>query len=87
MGIDRANGYSATVEAYIDVEGLRIPLAKTDGDSFFLAERSEVAVSPGTELDLTIIVDGDVDSRPIVLTEGITPGQSRVLYRDPAFES
>ncbi len=86
MGIDRGDGYSATVEAYIAVNGLQIPRAKTDGESFYLAEPSEVTVLPGTELDLIIIVDGDVDSRPIVLTEGITPGQSRVHYKDPAME-
>lgn len=80
------DGYSATIEAYISVAGAQMTLAKSNGESFYLAEPSETAIAPFTEAMLFIIVDGDVDSRPIVLTEGITPGQSRVLYKDPAME-
>lgn len=65
---------------------MQLTLAKSNGESFYLAEPSDVAISPFTEAILFIIVDGDVDSRPIILTEGITPGQSRVTYRDPAME-
>lgn len=72
------------MEAFIAQNGTSLPLAKSNGDSFYLADPSEVAIAAETEVNLTIIVDGDVDSRPIILTEGIQPGQSEVPYRDPA---
>jgi len=84
MGIDRVDGYSATVEAFVAQNGSRLRLAKNNHQRVVLSTPSDVTVPAEAEANLIIIIDGDERSRPIILTEGIQPGQSEVPYRDPA---
>ena len=79
MGIHHADGYSADVEGFFVVDQLRIRLAKTNGCTFALAEHC--VLSPGTEGDLLLIVDGKSSSRRVEVTDGIMPGQTVVRYR------
>lgn len=79
MGISRENGYSASVEGFLVVGDVRYRLAKTNGETFTLAESCEVA--PLTEAEMLIIVDGDADSQRIVLPDGIAQGQTCVAYQ------
>ncbi len=78
MGIQRENGYSATVEAFLVVGDHHIRLAKTGPDEITFVEPCELP--PGTEGELVIIVDGHRDSRAIVLDEGAIRGRQEVRY-------
>ena len=78
MGIHREHGYSASVEGFFVLQGTRIRLAKTNGCTFVLAERCELA--PGTTGELLIIVDGQEDSKMVTLPEGAISGQTLVRY-------
>jgi hypothetical protein len=78
MGIQRENGYSATVEAFFVVGDQHIRLAKTGPDEITLVEPCELP--PGTEGDLVIIVDGHRDSRMVVLDDGAIAGRHEVRY-------
>jgi len=78
MGIHHENGYSAEVEGFFVVNGDRIRLAKTNGETLVVVEPRDLP--PGTEGDLQVIVDGKLDSRQVVLREGMRVGQNRVAY-------
>lgn len=78
MGIQRENGYSASVEAFLIVGEQHIRLAKTGPDKIVLVEPRELP--PGTEGGLVIIVDGHRDSRAVVLDEGASREQREVRY-------
>jgi len=78
MGVQRENGYSASVEAFLDVAGQHIRLAKTGPDEITFVEPCELPL--GTEGELVIIVDGDRDSRSVVLNEGAALGSREVRY-------
>jgi hypothetical protein len=78
MGLNRENGYSASVEGFLVVEGTRFRLAKTNGVNFVLVESCELA--PGTDGELLIIVDGNADAKRITLPNGVKAGQSLVRY-------
>jgi hypothetical protein len=78
MGIQRENGYSASVEGFFVLNGNRLRLAKTNGRAFVLAEPSEFA--PGTAGELLVIVDGQEDSRRVMLPDGAVSGQTLVNY-------
>ena len=79
MGTHHKDGYSADVEGYLVVDGRRTRLAKTNGSVFVLAEPREV--TPGTEGELLVIVDGRKHSRRVMLPAGISEGQSIVVYK------
>ena len=78
MGIERNDGYSATVEGFFVVRGNRIRLAKTNGCTFAFAEPCEL--SPGTIGELLVIVDGSEQRRTVTLPDGVVQGQLIVRY-------
>jgi hypothetical protein len=78
MGMQREGGYSATVEGYLIVDNRRIPLARTNGSTFVLAE--ECILTPGTTGELLVVVDNDPNSRQVRLPEGVARGQTVVAY-------
>ena len=78
MGRHHQDGYSADVEGFLDVNGRRIRVAKTNGSTFTLVESCELA--PGTVGNLLTIVDGKESSRLVRLPAGISQGQSLVVY-------
>jgi len=79
MGIHRENGgYSASVEGFLVVSNARIRLAKTNSSTVTLAEPCEFP--PGTSASLLVIVDGQQDSRQIMLPDGAIHGQKVVRY-------
>jgi len=83
MGIHREGGYSANVEGYIVVDGFRMRLAKSNGTTLVLNQPCDVAIPPRTDAELVIIVDGNKDSKRIVLTKGVNLGQRAVPYEEP----
>ncbi len=78
MGRHHQDGYSADVEGFLVVDGQRFPLAKTNGQTFYLAESCELA--PGTQGELLIIIDGNSRSKLVSLPGGISVGQTVVSY-------
>ncbi|MBA3481962.1 MAG: hypothetical protein H0T51_09120 [Pirellulales bacterium] len=78
MGMQRENGYSASVEAFLVVGGQHISVAKTGRDTVTLVEPCDLP--PGTECDLVMIVDGHRESRAVVLDEGAIRDQREVYY-------
>lgn len=78
MGTYHEYGYSADVEGFFVIRGERVRLAKTNGRTFVLAEPCELP--PGAEGDLLTIVDGESNSRRVVLPEGVCQGQTVVKY-------
>jgi hypothetical protein len=78
MGIHRKDGYSATVEAYLLVQGVRYEVAKTSADEVVVAEPCDLA--PGCEAELVVIVDGQRYSRAIVLDDGLARGRHEARY-------
>jgi hypothetical protein len=78
MGIARENGYSASIEGFLVVADSRYRLAKTNGVTFVLAE--PCALPPASEGELSITVDGQTDSKLVVLPDGAMPGQPCVRY-------
>jgi hypothetical protein len=78
MGTQHKHGYSADVEGFLVIEGKRIRLAKTNGQTLVLAEMCELP--PGIEGELLVIVDGFSDSKRVVVKDGILPGQTIVEY-------
>jgi hypothetical protein len=79
MGVQRENGYSASVEGFLVVSGTKYRLAKTNGVTLVLSE--PCVLPPGSEVELVIIVDGNSDSKQIVLPDGVLPGQARIPYQ------
>ena len=78
MGVYRQNGYSADVEAFFVVGDERFRLAKSNACTFVLAESCELP--PDTEGDLLTIIDGQRDSRRVVIPDGVVKGQTAVGY-------
>jgi hypothetical protein len=78
MGIHHKDGYSATVEGYLVVNGTRYRVAKTNAQTFVLADPCELP--PGASGELLVIVDGSASSDPIDIPAGICHGQRVVPY-------
>jgi hypothetical protein len=78
MGIQRQNGYSATVEAYLTIGSQRVQVAKINGDYLTLAEARELA--PKTEAQLNIVIDEKKSTRMVLLSDGSAAGQREVRY-------
>jgi hypothetical protein len=81
MGINRENGYSASVEGFLVVNNSRFRLAKTNGIHFVLAEPS-CELPPKTDADLVIIVDSTTASKRVTLPDGVMLGQRLVKYEE-----
>ena len=79
MGIPRENGYSASVQGFLVSGGRRYRLAKTNGVRLVLVEPT-CELPPGAEAEMLIIVDGDCDSKRIMLPDGVAPGQQSARY-------
>jgi len=78
MGIQRENGYSASVEAFLVIAQQQFTVAKTGRDTVTLVDPCEIA--PGTEGELVMIVDGHRESRAVVLDDGGESGRREVRY-------
>jgi hypothetical protein len=78
MGIQRENGYSASVAAYLIVGNQRVQVAKLNRDYLTLADTCELA--PETEAQLNIIIDEKKSTRMILLNDGVAAGQRVVRY-------
>jgi hypothetical protein len=79
MGKHYETGYSADVEGYLVVGEAKYRLAKSNGCTFVLAESCQLPA--GTQGDMLVIVDGNKNSRRVVLDNGINAGQTTVGYR------
>ncbi|MCC6491992.1 MAG: hypothetical protein IT424_03115 [Pirellulales bacterium] len=73
MGIQRENGYSASVEAFLSIGALSVRLAKVGRDTLAFAEPCEFP--PGTEGDIVVSIDGHRRSRRVVLADGVAAGE------------
>lgn len=80
MGIQRENGYSASVEAFLAIGKRLIKLAKTGSGTMVFAEPCE-SLAPGTAGRLVMTVDGHKDSREIILINGVSPGDREVFFK------
>jgi hypothetical protein len=78
MGVQRENGHSASVAAYLIVGNQRLHVAKLNRDHLTLAEACELA--PETKAQLNVVIDAKESTRLIVLTEGVPAGQREVRY-------
>jgi hypothetical protein len=78
MGVQRENGYSASIAAYLIVGKQRVPVAKLNRDYLTLADACELA--PETEAQLHVIIDEKKSTRMILLNDGATAGQREVRY-------
>lgn len=78
MGIQRENGYSATISAYFADGGVKYVLARTNGVTFDFTEPQEL--SPGTEGDLVVTLDGTTYSRRVILPDGASLADTTVRY-------
>lgn len=78
MGIQRNNGYSATVEAFLVVGESMIRLAKTGRTTLTFADACELP--PETEGELVVCVDGHRDTRSVVLPDWLSLGQRVAAY-------
>ncbi len=78
MGIQRQNGYSATVEAHLLVGDKSVEVAKTSSDVIFVANDCELP--PGVKAQLVVVVDGERFARWIVLHAGVVKGQREARY-------
>jgi hypothetical protein len=78
MGVQRENGYSASVAAYLMVGNQRLPIAKLNRDYLTLADACELA--PKTEAQLNIIIDENRSTRMILLVDGVSASQREVRY-------
>ena len=71
MGTHHADGgYSATVECFFEVDGERLPVAKTNGRQFYLHDQSKV-IPPGTKGTLVVLVDGQRSAREVLVTGSV----------------
>jgi len=78
MGIQRQNGYSASVAAYLVIGDERLQVAKINGDYLTLAETCELA--PKTEAELNIVIDEKSSTQAILLGDGVAAGDRNVRY-------
>jgi hypothetical protein len=78
MGMQRENGYSASVAAYLIVGNQCLHVAKLNRDYLTLADACELA--PETEAQLNVVIDEKKSTRMILLNDGVAPGQRGVRY-------
>ena len=78
MGVYREDGYSASVEGFLVFDCTKYRLAKTNGETFVLAESCRIP--PRSAAILLVIVDGDEKEDRIFLPNGIACGDRVVKY-------
>ena len=78
MGIQWRDGYSARVEAHLQLNGTRLRIAQIGPASFILRESDEIA--PGTTARIVIKVDDRQEERDVVLHRGATIDAREVEY-------
>jgi hypothetical protein len=78
MGIQRENGYSASISAYLTVGTERFQIAKMNRDYLTLAEPCELA--PNTEGQITVVVDEKKSTQMIALSDGVTSNHRGARY-------
>jgi len=79
MGTTHENGYSATVESYLIVDGVKYRIAKTNEKFVTLSQPCELP--PGTVAQIEITIDGDSSVDLVTLPEGIGPSSSTGAYQ------
>jgi hypothetical protein len=82
MGIFHKDGYSASVEAFLVIDGQQLKIAKTSRDTLTFAQPCELP--PGSEGTLSITVDGCESTRLVVLDDGVLNGNQLARYSTAA---
>lgn len=78
MALRSIDGYSSTVAIYLTVDGQQLKVAQIGPDTLILREPRDIA--PGTQAQLTIIVDGEIEQDSIVLPRGSSRDDVLVSY-------
>lgn len=74
-------GYSATVSAYLTIDGTRYIVAKTGFDRIVLADAIGRSLGLGQVCDLTINVDDTSHTKSIYTTKAVPPGAVCIEYQ------
>ena len=82
MGQRWFDGYSADIEIYLLVGGVRFDVAQIGGGVLILREPADIL--PFTDAKLVIIVDGHEEVRPVLLASGVNSDQISVPYQSSA---
>jgi hypothetical protein len=72
MSASSQHGHSAKIEAYLLVEDQRLSLERIGGGR--LAVREAYSAPPETPATVEVTVDGERQTMPIILSNGIQPG-------------
>jgi hypothetical protein len=80
MGIQRENGYSSSVKAFLAIKDRRIRIAKVGKGTLTFAR--PVELPPGTEGTMVVSVDDHRTTRKVSLDDGACFGQRTVRYRE-----
>jgi hypothetical protein len=78
MGIQWRDGYSARVEAHLQLNGNRLRIAQIGPTWLILREGH--AIAPGTPARIVIKVDDRQEERDVVLPRGAAMGAREVEY-------
>lgn len=82
MGTFHNDGYSASIEAFLIIDGQKFKIAKTSRDTLTFAQPCELP--PGSEGTLSITVDGCQSTRLVVLDDGVINGDQLARYSTAA---
>ena len=82
MGTFHNDGYSASIEAFLIIDGQQFKIAKTSRDTLTFAQPCELP--PGSEGTLSITVDGCQSTRLVVLDDGVFNGDQLARYSTAA---
>lgn len=72
MSIAPQTGHSAKIEAYLLVEDQRLWIERVGGG--LLTVRDSYTVPPATPATVEVSVDGERQTMPIILIDGLQPG-------------
>ena len=78
MGIKWPDGYSASVDVFLELDGQRYCVERLSDGNFDLRDDCECA--PGTLANLVIVIDGDERKFPILLSRGIAEARELVPF-------
>jgi hypothetical protein len=73
------DNYSATVKAHLIVGGQRLAIAKVGPSRCILRDMIDI---PPTDAEIILSIDGDEQTWPVFLTNGVSRTSDVVLYRD-----